>query len=178
MHPIDSQFHPELIHESVFVAANATLLGNVRLAVEASVWFGAVVRGDTEVVEVGERSNVQDLCVLHADPGFPCQIGKDVTIGHGAVVHGATIEDGAMVGIRAVVLNGAKIGAGSIVAAGAVVTEGKVIPPNSLVMGVPAKVVRELSQQQKERSLHAAAHYVHAAKSYRAQSASAKHNDA
>lgn len=164
---MDAKFHPELIDESAFVAANATIVGDVALGSGASVWFGAVVRGDTEKVVVGDRSNVQDLCVLHADPGFPCVIGEDVTIGHAAVVHGAVVGDGAMIGIRAVVLNGANIGAGAIVGAGAVVTEGMQIPAGHLAVGVPAKVIRELTPENVARAKHAAGHYVEAAKAYR-----------
>jgi carbonic anhydrase/acetyltransferase-like protein (isoleucine patch superfamily) len=164
---IDASFHAELISDDVFVAANATICGQVQIAAGASVWFGAVIRGDTERVEVGARSNVQDLAVLHADPGHPCRIGQDVTIGHAAVVHGATVGDGAMIGIRAVVLNGATIGAGAIIGAGAVVTEGCQIPARHLAVGVPAKVIRELTGEDVARTKHAAAHYVLAAKEYR-----------
>ncbi len=164
---MDTEKHPELINPSAFVADNATVIGHVTIGSGASVWFGAVVRGDTEKVVIGERSNVQDLCVLHADPGFPCVIGKDVTIGHAAVVHGAHVGDGAMIGIRAVVLNGATIGAGAIVGAGAVVTEGADIPAGHLAVGVPAKVIRELSPENVQRAKHGAAHYVEAAAAYR-----------
>lgn len=165
--PIDVDFHPELIHPDAFVAPGATVRGNVRLGAGASVWFGAVVRGDTEAIEIGERSNIQDLSVLHADPGFACRIGNDVTIGHAAVVHGAIVSDGAMIGIRAVVLNGATIGAGAIVGAGAVVTEGMNIPAGHLAVGIPAKVVRELTAENVERVRQAAEHYVRAAGEYR-----------
>ncbi|TWU60501.1 2,3,4,5-tetrahydropyridine-2,6-dicarboxylate N-acetyltransferase [Rubripirellula tenax] len=167
---IDATFHPERVHKSVFIAKNATVIGDVTAGSGASIWFGAVVRGDTESVVIGERSNVQDLCVLHADPEYPCVIGDDVTIGHAAVVHGATIGDGAMIGIRAVVLNGAKVGAGAIVGAGAVVTEGMEIPPGHLAVGVPAKVIRELTPANIARAKHAADHYVAAANAYRNQS--------
>lgn len=169
--PIDASFHAELIEEDVFIAANATVIGQVKIGSCSSVWFGTVIRGDTTEVEIGERTNVQDLSLLHADPGFPCRIGNDVTIGHAAVVHGATVEDGAMIGIRAVVLNGARIGAGAIVGAGAVVTEGAVVPPGHLAVGVPAKVIRELSAENIERARHAAAHYVQAAAAYKSTGA-------
>ncbi len=161
------EFRPDLIDENAFVAANASIRGDVVIGTESSVWFGAVIRGDTEKVTIGRRSNVQDLGVLHADPGFPCRIGDDVTIGHAAVVHGASVDDGAMIGIRAVVLNGAEIGKGAIIGAGAVVTEGQQIPPNSLALGVPAKVIRELNEADQQRLRHAAEHYVEAAKRYR-----------
>ena len=160
-------FRPDLIDASVFVAGNATIRGDVSIGADSSVWFGAVIRGDTEKVNIGQRSNIQDLCVLHADPGFPCRVGNDVTMGHAAVVHGATVNDGAMVGIRAVVLNGAEIGAGAIIGAGAVVTEGQQIPAHSLALGVPAKVVRELTAADQERLQHTAMHYVKAASIYR-----------
>ncbi len=164
---MDSQYHPELVDDTAFVADNATIRGRVRIGAESSVWFGAVIRGDTDVIEIGDRSNVQDLCVLHADAGFPCRIGDDVTIGHAAVVHGATIENGAMVGMRAVVLNGARIGAGSIVGAGALIGEGKEIPPNSLAVGMPARVIRTLTEKDQQRLADAAVHYIEAAKAYR-----------
>lgn len=164
---VDSGFHLELIDQDAFVAGGATIRGNVRIASGSSVWFGTVIRGDTECVEIGQRSNIQDLCVLHADPGFPCRIGDDVTVGHAAVVHGATVGHGAMIGIRAVVLNGATIGAGAIVGAGAVVTEQAEIPDGHLAVGVPAKVIRELSDSEIERTKRTAAHYVQAAAKYR-----------
>ncbi|WP_164104182.1 gamma carbonic anhydrase family protein [Candidatus Laterigemmans baculatus] len=164
---IDPHEHPELIDERAYVAPTAVIRGQVRIHAEASVWFGAVIRGDTERVEIGARTNVQDLAVLHADPGYPCQLGEDVTIGHAAVVHGATIESGVMIGIRAVVLNGAQIGQGSIVGAGAVVTEGAVIPPGSLVVGVPGRVVRPVNESNQARIREGAKHYVAAAARYR-----------
>lgn len=164
---IDPSPHPELIGDGVFVAPNATVLGRVRLGNDSSVWFGAVVRGDTEVVEIGDRSNIQDLSVLHADPGYPCRIGNGVTVGHAAIVHGATVHDGALIGIRAVVLNGAVIGSGAIVGAGSVVPEGREIPPGHLAVGVPARVIRELSDDDRRRIEETAAHYVQAAKAYR-----------
>lgn len=167
---LQTDFRPELIADDVFIAANASLRGSVTIGEKSSVWFGAVVRGDTEAVEIGTRSNVQDLAVLHADPGYPCQLGDDVTVGHAAVVHGAIVESGALIGIRAVVLNGAKIGAGAIVGAGAVVTEGMEVPAGHLAVGVPAKIVRELSAKDSERLTKTADHYVVAAKAYRESS--------
>lgn len=168
-HSIDSTFYRDRVDPTAFVAANATVCGDVRVAAEASIWFGAVVRGDTESVRIGKRCNVQDLAVLHADPGSPCQLGDDVTVGHAAVVHGAEIGASALVGIRAVVLNGARVGSGSIVGAGAVVTEGTEIPPNSLAVGIPAKVVRQTTEKDLERIRHAAAHYVDAARVFAAE---------
>ena len=163
---IDADFHEDLVAAGVFLAPNAVIRGNVRIDADASVWFGAVIRGDTERVEIGKRSNVQDLAVLHFDPGYPCLVGADVTIGHAAVVHGSTIGDGSLIGIRAVVLNGASVGAGAIIGAGAVVTEGSHIPPGSMAVGVPAKVKRELTADDIERIRHAAQHYVTASRAY------------
>lgn len=162
--------YPDQIDPTAWVAANATIRGRVRLGSQASVWFGAVIRGDVEPITIGARSNVQDLAVLHCDPGYPCEIGEDVTIGHAAVVHGAIVESGSLIGIRAVILNGARIGSGSIIGAGAVVTERAIIPPGSLVVGVPGKVLRPTSDQQREQILLNAAHYVTASAAYRDQS--------
>ncbi len=162
-----TDFKADLIAEDAFIAANATVRGSVTIGERSSIWFGAVVRGDTEVVEIGCRTNVQDLAVLHADPGYPCQLGDDVTVGHAAVVHGAIVESGALIGIRAVVLNGAKIGSGAIVGAGAVVTEGMEIPAGHLAVGVPAKVIRELTAEDSGRLTRTAGHYVLAAQAYR-----------
>ena len=164
---IDPSPHPELVGDRVFVASNATVLGRVRLGNDSSVWFGAVVRGDTERVEIGERSNIQDLSVLHADPGYPCRIGRGVTVGHAGVVLGAMVHDGALIGIRAVVLNGAVIGSGALVGAGSVVPEGREIPPGHLAVGAPARVIRELSDDDRRRIEETADHYVQAAKAYR-----------
>ena len=166
-HPIDPNHHPELIGQRVFLADSATVVGRVSIGDDSSIWFGAVLRGDTEVVEIGQRSNIQDLAVLHADPGYPCRIGDGVTIGHAAIVHGAKVDDGAMIGMRAVVLNGATVGAGAIVGAGAVVPEGREIPPRHLAVGVPARVIRELSDEDLKRLERAADHYVQAAAVYR-----------
>jgi carbonic anhydrase/acetyltransferase-like protein (isoleucine patch superfamily) len=134
-----------LVDQSAFIAAGAVVVGNVTIGERSSVWFNAVLRGDTEALVIGKRTNIQDGCILHADPGYPCAIGNGVTVGHGAIVHGAIIEDDVLVGMRAVVMNGARIGRGSIVATGAVVTEGTQVPPGSLVLGMPAKVVRQVT---------------------------------
>jgi 6-phosphogluconolactonase len=159
----------EQIDPSAYIAPNATVFGKVRIGRESTVLFHAVIRGDCEEICIGQRSNVQDLACLHADPGFPCRLGDEVTLGHGAIVHGATIEDRVLIGIRAVVLNGAKIGRESIIGAGAVVPEGKTIPPRSLVLGVPGKVVRELTAEDIAYIEHAAQHYVVAGRQYRRQ---------
>ncbi|MDT0435729.1 MULTISPECIES: gamma carbonic anhydrase family protein [Streptomyces] len=138
------------IDEEAFVAPNATVIGDVTLLAGASVWYGAVLRGDVEGISVGARSNVQDNCTLHADPGFPVRIGERVSVGHNAVVHGATVGDDCLIGMGATVLNGAVIGAGSLVAAQALVPQGMQVPPGSLVAGVPAKVRRELTEEERQ----------------------------
>lgn len=144
----------------VFVAPGARVIGDCRLQDDVGIWFNAVLRGDLEPIEVGERSNIQDGAVLHTDYGMPCRIGKDVTVGHGAIVHGATVEDGALIGMGATVLSGARIGQGALVAAGALVPEGKEIPAGWLAMGVPAKAVRELTPEERERVARGVVHYV------------------
>ena len=166
MNSQNTQFRPDLIAPSAFIAPTATVLGDVTIGDESSVWFGAVVRGDCEAIRIGKRTNIQDLCVLHADPGYPCTLGDGVTVGHGAIVHGATVEDDVLIGMKAVVMNGAKIGLGSIVAVGAIVTEGMEVPPGSIVMGQPAKVKRAAEERDLVRIRHAAEHYVEAAKGY------------
>ena len=150
-----------------YVAENATILGKVKLCKDSSVWFGATLRGDTELITIGERSNVQDGSVLHTDVGFPLDIGKDVTIGHKAMLHGCTIGDGSLIGINAVVLNGAKIGKGCLIGANALVTEGMEIPDGSLVMGSPGKIKGELNEDQKIGLIMSAHHYVENSKRFK-----------
>ncbi|SEB71560.1 Carbonic anhydrase or acetyltransferase, isoleucine patch superfamily [Nocardioides exalbidus] len=140
--------HTPEVDPTAWLAPNATLIGDVTVGEDASVWFGAVIRGDGAHISVGARSNVQDNAVFHADPGFALTLGADVAVGHAAVLHGCTVDDGVLVGMGAVVMNGAHIGSGSIVAAGALVTEGTVVPPRSLVAGVPAKVRRETTEDE------------------------------
>ncbi|KLU03975.1 ferripyochelin-binding protein [Rhodopirellula islandica] len=164
---VTSEADRSLIDPSAFIAPNATVLGEVYIAEDVSIWFGAVMRGDTEKIVIGRQSNVQDQCVLHCDPGMPCVIGERVTVGHSAVVHGATVEDDALIGIGAIVLNGATIGKGAIVAAGALVTEGTVIPPGMLAVGTPAKPIKEVSESLLERSREGAQHYVRLGRLYR-----------
>ena len=146
--------------EGAWVADSAQVMGNVELAENASVWFGAVLRGDTEVLTIGRNSNIQDLSVLHADIGCPLTIGDNVTVGHQVMLHGCTIGDNSLIGIQAVVLNNAKIGRNSIVGAGSVVTEGKEFPDNSLIIGSPAKVVRTLDDAAAAKLRQSAGHYV------------------
>jgi carbonic anhydrase/acetyltransferase-like protein (isoleucine patch superfamily) len=152
---------PELpANGNYFIAENASVIGKIRLLDSASVWFGAVLRGDNEWIEIGEHSNVQDNCTCHTDKGFPLTIGTNCTIGHNVILHGCTIEDGALIGMGAVVMNGARIGRGSIVGAGAVITEGKQFPEHSLIIGAPARVVRTLEPAQVEAMSSAAKFYV------------------
>ncbi|HDZ56038.1 MAG TPA: gamma carbonic anhydrase family protein [Pseudomonas xinjiangensis] len=153
--------------DDAWIADAATVIGKVRLEAGASVWFGAVLRGDMELILIGEHSNVQDGAVMHTDSGFPLTLGKGVTVGHNAMLHGCTVDDYSLIGINVVVLNGAKIGKHCIIGANALVPEGKVIPDGSLVMGSPCKVVRELTEQQKKMLEASAAHYVHNAQRYR-----------
>jgi carbonic anhydrase/acetyltransferase-like protein (isoleucine patch superfamily) len=136
------------IGERVFLAPNATVIGAVTLAPEVSVMFGAVLRADRDTITVGEGSNLQDNVVVHGDPGFPAVIGEGVSVGHGAIVHGATVEDDCLIGMGATLLNGVIVGAGSLIAAGSVVLEGTVIPPGSLVAGVPGKVRRNITPEE------------------------------
>ncbi len=140
--------HAPSIAATAFVANEATIIGRAQLAEYASVWPGATIRADNEPIRIGARSNIQEGAVLHTDPGCPLDIGDGVSVGHQAMLHGCTVGDGALIGIQAVVLNHARIGAESLVAAGALVTEGKAFPPRSLILGSPAKVVRELTQEE------------------------------
>jgi carbonic anhydrase/acetyltransferase-like protein (isoleucine patch superfamily) len=159
------------IHATAWVHPTAVVIGDVTLEADVSVWPGAVLRGDVDAIRVGAGSNVQDGAVLHCDAGKPCVVGARVTIGHRAVVHGCTVEDGALIGIGAVVLNGAVIGRGALVAAGAVVGEGKVMPGDSLVAGVPAKVMRALTPEQQARVANNSRTYVELKERYRVTNA-------
>ncbi len=154
--------------EDYFVADNAMVMGSVRLCEGASVWFNAVLRGDTELITVGPFSNVQDGSVLHTDPGCPLDIGAYVTVGHKVMLHGCTIGDNSLIGINAVVLNRATIGRNCIIGANALITEGKEIPDNSMVMGSPGKVVRELSEQEVAGLKASAEHYAANGRRFRA----------
>jgi carbonic anhydrase/acetyltransferase-like protein (isoleucine patch superfamily) len=153
-------------HPDSWVAPNAVLIGKVRLEAGASVWFNAVLRGDNELIHIGENSNVQDGAVMHTDMGAPLNIGKGVTIGHNSMLHGCTVDDYSLIGINAVILNGARIGKYCIIGANSLIPEGKMIPDGSLVMGSPGKVVRELTEMQKTLLEASAAHYVHNARRY------------
>jgi carbonic anhydrase/acetyltransferase-like protein (isoleucine patch superfamily) len=148
------------VDPSAYVTENSTVIGKVKIEAKASIWFNVTIRGDNELITVGENSNVQECCVLHTDPGYPLTIGKNVTIGHQAMLHGCTIGDGALIGIQAVILNGAKIGRNCLVGAGALITEGKEFPDNSLIIGSPAKAVRTLSEEDIARMHFNTSHYV------------------
>ena len=159
----------ELRGDRHFIAYDATLAGAIVLENDVNIWFGVVIRADNDQVRIGEGSNIQDGAVLHCDPGFPLAIGKRVTVGHKAMLHGCSIGDGALIGIGSVILNGAKIGAGALVGANSLVPEGKVIPPGVLAVGTPAKVVRELKPEEQAGFLKMAADYVARARLFKEQ---------
>lgn len=161
--------HRPAVHDDVYIAETADVIGQVTLKARSSVWYQAVLRGDTDHLEIGEESNIQDGAVLHADPGFPLKVGGGVTVGHQAMLHGCTIGDGCLIGIQAVVLNGAVIGENSLVGAGAFIKEGAVFPANSLIVGSPAKVVRELSEEVVAGLKKNAQSYVERGKLHRQQ---------
>ena len=161
--------HTPDVSKAAFVAENATVCGNVVAGEDSSIWFGAVLRAEGEPLRIGARTNIQDNVTVHIDNGFPVTIGNEVTVGHNAVVHGCTVEDGVLVGMGSTVLNGAVIGEGSVVAAGALVLEGAVVPPNSLVAGVPAKVKKTFTPEEvEERISYYTPMYVNEAKQYAA----------
>ena len=165
----DLRLDPSLtsIAASAFVAQNATVIGDVHIGEDANVWFGAILRGDTEEIRVGNRSNVQDGSVMHADPGYPCTLGEDVTVGHRAIVHGATVGDRVMIGMGSIIMNGAKIGDDTIIGAGALVKEHADIPSRCLVLGVPGKVVRELTEPEVQMLQMSSQHYVESGQAYK-----------
>jgi len=150
----------------LFVAPNATVIGDVTLTAKVSIWFGAVVRADKDRIVIGEGSNIQDNCVVHTSAGHPAIIGSHVSVGHGAILHGCTLSDRVLVGMGAIVLNGAVVGEDSVIGAGAVVTEGMVVPPGSVVVGVPGKVIKPASEAQKQHIVRNAAAYVELAAEY------------
>ncbi len=159
---------PELDADIAWIAPTAVLVGDVVVGPEVGIWFGVVARGDIERITIGARTNVQENCVLHTDSGHPLEIGANVTIGHGAIVHGCTIGDNSLIGMGATVLNGARIGKNCLIGANALVTEGKVIPDNSLVMGAPAKVVREIDAEGVAALTASAERYVKNARRFAA----------
>lgn len=156
------------IADSAWVADSAQVMGDVELADDANVWFGTVIRGDTASIQIGRRTNIQDASVLHADVGMPLTLGDDVTVGHKVMLHGCTVGDCSLIGIGAIVLNGAKIGKGCLVGAGSLVTEGKEFPDGSMILGSPARVIRQITPEQLEGFRLSAQHYVDNARRYRA----------
>ncbi|MGP3988206.1 gamma carbonic anhydrase family protein [Streptomyces sp. 3N207] len=162
--------HEPRLDPTAFNAPTSVIAGEVTLAAGSSLWYGAVMRADAGPIVLGEGSNVQDNCTVHGDPGFPVTVGAHVTVGHNAVLHGCTVEDEVLIGMGATVLNGAHIGAGSLVAAQTLVTQGTVVPPGSLVAGVPGKVRRELTDEEREGVRFNALAYVELAKQHRAAS--------
>ena len=155
------------IHETAFVAETAAVIGDVVLMEDANVWYGAVLRGDSDKIVIGKGSNVQDCAVIHVDGDFPALLGENFTVGHSAIVHGAQIGDNVLIGMHATVLNGAVIGEGSIIGAGALVREGQVIPPRSVVVGMPCKILKEATDAQVEGNIENARHYVELGQKYK-----------
>ena len=153
--------------DDFWIAPNATVIGNVELLKDASVWFNAVLRGDVELITVGQGSNVQDGAIIHTDPGFPCTIGKNVTVGHLAMLHGCEIGDGSLIGIGSVILNGAKIGKNCIIGSKALVTEGMEIPDGAMVLGIPGKVKKILNEEEQSVVSLGAEHYIQNYKKYK-----------
>lgn len=152
--------------EAALVATSAVLVGDVRLGRDSSIWFGSVLRGDVNFISIGERTNIQDGCMLHVSEGFPVVIGDDVTVGHGAILHGCRVGKGCMISMGAILLDGSVIGEGSIVAAGCLIPQGKRIPPGSMVMGVPAKIVRKVTTEELHGVQKNTESYILLAKSY------------
>jgi carbonic anhydrase/acetyltransferase-like protein (isoleucine patch superfamily) len=157
---------PSYLGDSHWIANSADIIGNVQIGLEVSIWWRAVIRGDNEPIVIGNRTNIQDGCVLHTDPGFPVYIGENVTIGHMCMLHGCEVGNGSLIGIGSTVLNGAKIGKNCLIGAHSLITEGKVIPDNSLVMGSPGNIIRELALEQSEKLVENADGYVERAKLY------------
>ncbi|WP_458405903.1 gamma carbonic anhydrase family protein [Methanobrevibacter sp.] len=157
----------ENIKDSIVICPQAQVIGDVELGENVSIWHGAVLRGDTDSIKIGDNSNVQDNCVVHCTEGFPVEIGENVSVGHGAVVHGCKLDDNVLIGMNATVLNGAHIGKNSIVGAGAVVSEGKEFPDGSLILGIPAKAVKQVSEEQIEMIKNNAKNYVRLSKQYK-----------
>jgi carbonic anhydrase/acetyltransferase-like protein (isoleucine patch superfamily) len=160
LYELDGQIPQTPAEGTYWIAPDAHVIGNVQLGENVGIWFGAVLRGDNEVIQVGRDTNIQEHAMLHTDMGFPMQIGEGCTIGHGAILHGCVLGANVLIGMGAVVLNGAKIGAGSLVGAGALVTEGREFPPHSLIVGSPAKAIRTLDETVLEKLKGSAAGYV------------------
>lgn len=156
-----------MIDPTAFLAPGAIVLGDVEVGRDASLWYGSVVRGDTDRITIGAETNVQDLSLIHTDPGLHCRVGARVTVGHRVILHGCAVEDECLIGMGAILLNGVRVGRGSVIGAGAVLTEGTVVPPGMLVLGVPAKVVRPVDPDLAGRIEHAWRHYVDQARRHR-----------
>ena len=161
-----TQFRPEQVHSSVFIAAGAVVVGDVTLTQDVSVWFNAVLRGDTEALVIGAGTNIQDGAILHADPGYPTIIGTGCTVGHRAIVHGARVGDNSLVGMGAILLNGVVVGENCIIGAGALLTQGKIFPSGALILGRPAKMVRDLTADEITANRASAAGYIQKAKAF------------
>jgi carbonic anhydrase/acetyltransferase-like protein (isoleucine patch superfamily) len=155
------------IHPTAFIASGAAVMGDVTLGADASVWYGAVVRGDLAPITIGAETNLQDGSIVHVDEGVPCTVGRRVGVGHRVILHGCTIEDGCLIGMGSILLNNVRIGTGSVVAAGAVIPEGMQVPPRSVVMGVPGRIVRAVDAGLAERIAATWAHYVEQARAHR-----------
>lgn len=166
-----TNFRPKQIHPSAWIAAGAVVVGDVTLEENVNVWFQSVLRGDTESLSISANTNIQEGCIFHADPGYPLVLGEGVTVGHGAVVHGARVGDNTLIGIRSVLLNGVVVGENSIIGACALLTQNKVYPPNSMILGAPAKVVREITPEEIELNRLTAMHYVEKSKAFKQQKA-------
>jgi carbonic anhydrase/acetyltransferase-like protein (isoleucine patch superfamily) len=164
---LHTRFRPDQIHPTVFVATGVVIVGDVTLEADVSIWFNAVLRGDTEALLIGSGTNIQDGAILHADPGYPAQIGRGCTIGHGAMVHGARLGDNVLVGMGAIVLNGVEVGDNCVIGAGALLTQDKTFPPASLILGSPARVMRAVTAAEIENNRRSAAGYIAKAQAYR-----------
>jgi carbonic anhydrase/acetyltransferase-like protein (isoleucine patch superfamily) len=156
-----------MIHPTAFVAPDASVMGDVSLAADSSVWYQAVLRADLAPIIIGAESNIQDGAIVHVDAGLPCTVGRRVGVGHRVILHGCVVEDECLIGMGSVLLNGVRVGAGSVVAAGAVIPEGMVVPPGSLVMGVPGRIVRPVDPSLRERIADTWSHYVELARAHR-----------
>jgi carbonic anhydrase/acetyltransferase-like protein (isoleucine patch superfamily) len=165
--PVNTDLSLEKVHESVFIAPTATVIGDVTIGAGSSIWYGSVVRGDLDAIVIGEGTNIQDNCVVHVDRDAPTRIGNNVVVGHAAIVHSATIGDGALIGMGAILQVGCVIGAGAIIGAGAVVTENKEIPPDVVAVGIPARVLREITPAQKAETIENARQYAHRAEMHK-----------
>jgi carbonic anhydrase/acetyltransferase-like protein (isoleucine patch superfamily) len=155
------------IDPTAYITESAKIIGRVKIEANASIWFDVTIRGDNELISIGENSNVQEGCILHTDPGYPLDVGKNVTIGHQAMLHGCIVGEGSLIGIQAVILNGARVGRNCLVGAGALVTEGKQFPDNTLIVGSPARVVRTLNEDDIARIRRNTENYVERAQSYK-----------